>query len=229
MPTTCVAYRCPSRAGPGSMERFFRFPSVKRDRQRREAWIRAVGRQCENGRPWQPSTASRLCGKHFVSGAPSNSPRHPDFVPSLFTCPDDFKKREGHSKKKVQASPQGVSCRRATKDVIDPARCDASSTFVLGVPDAECILGLSMEASDDDAGETIFPSNDRLNPTTAPSEPHQSTKDWEASELLKTQKEILGAITRLAKAQETLVQLKAWKYGIKLADIGVCGVHPSAT
>ncbi|KAH9377003.1 hypothetical protein HPB48_018747 [Haemaphysalis longicornis] len=49
------------------MERFFRFPSVKRDRQRREAWIRAVGRQCENGRPWQPSAASRLCGKHFVS------------------------------------------------------------------------------------------------------------------------------------------------------------------
>lgn len=176
------------------MERFFRFPSVKRDRQRREAWIRAVGRQCENGRPWQPSAASRQCGKHFVSDALTS-----------------------------------VSCSRATKDIIDPAMCDASGTFVLGVPDAECILGLSMEASNDDAGETIFPSDDRLSPTTVPSELHQSTKDWEASELLKTQKEILGAITRLAKAQETLVQLKAWKYGIKLSDIGVCGVRPSAT
>ncbi|XP_077533514.1 uncharacterized protein LOC144145704 isoform X3 [Haemaphysalis longicornis] len=156
MPTTCVAYRCPSRAGPGSMERFFRFPSVKRDRQRREAWIRAVGRQCENGRPWQPSAASRLCGKHFVSGAPSNSPRHPDFVPSLFTSPDEFKKRERHLKKKVEVSPQdaltGVFCSRVTKDIIDPAMCDVSGTFVLGVPDAECILGLSMEASNDDAG-----------------------------------------------------------------------------
>ncbi|KAH7978123.1 hypothetical protein HPB49_004503 [Dermacentor silvarum] len=31
---------------------------VKRDRQRREAWIRAVKRQDAQGRPWQPSAAS---------------------------------------------------------------------------------------------------------------------------------------------------------------------------
>ncbi|XP_065303820.2 uncharacterized protein [Dermacentor albipictus] len=67
MPMSCVAYGCSSRDSPSRTVRFFRFPSVKRDRQRREAWIRAVKRQDAQGRPWQPSAASRLCGKHFVT------------------------------------------------------------------------------------------------------------------------------------------------------------------
>ncbi|KAH7953231.1 hypothetical protein HPB49_006308 [Dermacentor silvarum] len=68
MPMSCVAYGCTSRDHPSSTVRFFRFPSVKRDRQRRESWIRAVKRQDAQGRPWQPSAASRLCRKHFVTG-----------------------------------------------------------------------------------------------------------------------------------------------------------------
>ncbi|KAH7935526.1 hypothetical protein HPB52_009537 [Rhipicephalus sanguineus] len=73
---------------------YFRFPSVKRDRQRREAWIRAVRRQNEDGSPWQPSDLARLCEKHFVKGSPSNSLRHPDFVPSLLVYTDGFKKND---------------------------------------------------------------------------------------------------------------------------------------
>ncbi|KAH7968323.1 hypothetical protein HPB52_007858 [Rhipicephalus sanguineus] len=94
MPATCAAYGCTSRGAPGSTIHFFRFPSVKRDRQRREAWIRAVRRQNEDGSPWQPTEHTRLCEKHFFKGSPSNSPRHPDFVPSLFVYTDMFKKND---------------------------------------------------------------------------------------------------------------------------------------
>ncbi|XP_049528033.1 uncharacterized protein LOC125947407 [Dermacentor silvarum] len=94
MPSTCAAYGCTSRGVPGSNIHFFRFPSVKRDRQRREAWIRAVRRQNEDGSPWEPSGSARLCEKHFVKGSPSNSPRHPDYVPSLFVYTDEFKKKD---------------------------------------------------------------------------------------------------------------------------------------
>ncbi|KAH9378720.1 hypothetical protein HPB48_008538 [Haemaphysalis longicornis] len=68
MPLSCAAYKCTSRAKGDKKERFFRFPSAERDRQRREAWISAVRRQSENGKPWKPSAYSRLCGKHFVTG-----------------------------------------------------------------------------------------------------------------------------------------------------------------
>ncbi|XP_075540972.1 uncharacterized protein LOC142575469 isoform X6 [Dermacentor variabilis] len=52
--------------------------------------------------------------------------------------------------------------------------------------------------------------------------------DEETSELLKTQKEILHVLKRLAKAQERLVQLKAWKHGVKLTEHGISYEHQSA-
>uniref|UniRef100_A0A131YM32 Thap domain protein n=1 Tax=Rhipicephalus appendiculatus TaxID=34631 RepID=A0A131YM32_RHIAP len=94
MPASCAACGCTSRGGPGSSIHFFRFPSVKRDRQRREAWIKAVRRINEDGSPWQPSDHARLCEKHFVERSPNNSPRHPDFVPSLFVYTDVFKEKD---------------------------------------------------------------------------------------------------------------------------------------
>ncbi|XP_049515036.1 uncharacterized protein LOC119433650 [Dermacentor silvarum] len=36
----------------------------------------------------------KVCEKHFVKGSPSNSPRHPDYVPSLFVYTDEFKKKD---------------------------------------------------------------------------------------------------------------------------------------
>ncbi|XP_077533814.1 uncharacterized protein LOC144145872 isoform X2 [Haemaphysalis longicornis] len=84
MPTTCAAFRCNSEGRKGNGIGFYSFPSAARDRLRRLAWIKAVRRESKDGRPWEPSRASRLCGKHFVSGSPSLSPRHPDYVPSVF-------------------------------------------------------------------------------------------------------------------------------------------------
>lgn len=68
MPLLCSAYMCTPSAKGDKKKRFFCFPSAKLDRQRREAWIRAVIRQSENGKAWELSPYSRLCGKHFVVG-----------------------------------------------------------------------------------------------------------------------------------------------------------------
>ncbi|XP_070388127.1 uncharacterized protein [Dermacentor albipictus] len=72
--------------------------------------------------------ASRFCGKHFVTGAPSLSPRHPDFLPTLFVYTDQFRKKDAvdrhvrtaaRSKRKTGAPPtagteasgQGGTCK----------------------------------------------------------------------------------------------------------------------
>ncbi|KAL1428467.1 hypothetical protein MTO96_002842 [Rhipicephalus appendiculatus] len=66
------------------------------------------------------------------------------------------------------------------------------------------------------------PCNSRSTQTSDPSSQDAgAAEEEEASELLKTQKEILHVLKRLAKAQERLVQLKAWKYGVKLTDDGI--------
>ncbi|XP_075540969.1 uncharacterized protein LOC142575469 isoform X3 [Dermacentor variabilis] len=76
--------------------------------------------------------------------------------------------------------------------------------------------------------EDEVPCTSRSTQTTEPSSPSESGGDEETSELLKTQKEILHVLKRLAKAQERLVQLKAWKHGVKLTEHGISYEHQSA-
>ncbi|XP_051967679.1 uncharacterized protein LOC127632892 isoform X1 [Xyrauchen texanus] len=54
-------------------------PRPQRCHGRRRAWITAVRREA-----WQPGKNSRICSTHFVTGAPSVDPCHPDYVPSIF-------------------------------------------------------------------------------------------------------------------------------------------------
>ncbi|XP_054920462.1 uncharacterized protein [Dermacentor andersoni] len=89
------------------------------------------------------------------------------------------------------------------------------------------------------------PCNSRSTQTTEPSSPSERQlfevsgspdmkkmrvggRDEETSELLETQKEILHVLKRLAKAQERLVQLKAWKHGVKLTEDGISYEHQTA-
>ncbi|XP_049519022.1 uncharacterized protein LOC125943597 [Dermacentor silvarum] len=60
--------------------------------QSRHARVQAVRRE-----KWQPSDSSRICGLHFITGAPSPFPNHPDWAPNVFA----FKKanREAEEKK----------------------------------------------------------------------------------------------------------------------------------
>ncbi|XP_065300684.2 uncharacterized protein [Dermacentor albipictus] len=157
MPMSCVAYGCSSRDSPSRTVRFFRFPSVKRDRQRREAWIRAVKRQDAQGRPWQPSAASRLCGKHFVTGAPSPSPRHPDFIPTLFVYTDQFRKKDAvdrhvrtaaRSKRKTGAPPTA-----GTEVSGQGGTCKGLSD---GEPDTSCVQGADSSFDEEGAADALL-------------------------------------------------------------------------
>ncbi|XP_037503120.1 THAP domain-containing protein 1-like [Rhipicephalus sanguineus] len=166
MPSTCAAYGCTSRGVPGSNIHFFRFPSVKRDRQRREAWIRAVKRQNEDGSPWQPSDSARLCEKHFVQGSPSNSPRHPDFVPSLFVYTDEFRKKDALQRysRTAARTTQRDKQRRAVpvmpvKQKQDPGAVDTSSG---GEENS-----VEMEESDNSYSETTEGTMDAENVDTS--------------------------------------------------------------
>ncbi|XP_054920465.1 uncharacterized protein [Dermacentor andersoni] len=93
--------------------------------------------------------------------------------------------------------------------------------------------------------EDEVPCNSRSTQTTEPSSPSERQlfevsgspdmkkmrvggRDEETSELLETQKEILHVLKRLAKAQERLVQLKAWKHGVKLTEDGISYEHQTA-
>ncbi|CAN7986212.1 unnamed protein product [Ixodes hexagonus] len=76
MPQSCVAWGCSERARKGSAIGFYRFPACP---NRRSVWTDAVKRK-----NWTPSDEDRLCGKHFLTGAPTSDPDHPDYVPSIF-------------------------------------------------------------------------------------------------------------------------------------------------
>ena len=61
----------------GSGIHFYRFPEKA---ERRARWVAAVGRK-----NWAPNEHSWICSVHFVSGAKSNDPLSPDYVPSVFS------------------------------------------------------------------------------------------------------------------------------------------------
>ncbi|XP_064185972.1 THAP domain-containing protein 5-like [Anguilla rostrata] len=76
--SSCCAVGCNLTSGTNAISKIkmFRFP---KEDGRRRAWITAVRREA-----WQPGKNSRICSTHFVSGAPSVDPCHPDYVPSMF-------------------------------------------------------------------------------------------------------------------------------------------------
>ena len=76
MVKSCVAVGCSNRSEKGSKLSFYRFPA---DSERRLKWIAALQRK-----NWKPTQYSWVCSAHFVSGAKSNDPLSPDYVPSVF-------------------------------------------------------------------------------------------------------------------------------------------------
>ncbi|XP_046890303.1 peroxynitrite isomerase THAP4-like isoform X2 [Hypomesus transpacificus] len=74
----CCAVGCNLTSGTNafSKRKMFRF---SKEEGKRRAWINAVRREA-----WQPVKNSRICSSHFVSGAPSVDPCHPDYVSSVF-------------------------------------------------------------------------------------------------------------------------------------------------
>jgi hypothetical protein len=46
---------------------------------KRRCWIAAINRK-----NWTPGDATRVCGRHFLSGKPSDDPENVDYCPSKF-------------------------------------------------------------------------------------------------------------------------------------------------
>jgi hypothetical protein len=82
MVISCCCYGCTNRQGKNNI-RFYRFP---RSEIHKNQWIAAMRRD-----KWAPTKFSRVCSAHFITGAPSVDPLHPDFVPSLFVFSEKLK------------------------------------------------------------------------------------------------------------------------------------------
>ena len=78
MPSSCCVVGCVTRRGPkasASGISLFRIPANPRQRR---AWVSTIARK-----DWQPKAWERVCGKHFVSGWPSDDPDDVDYRPTL--------------------------------------------------------------------------------------------------------------------------------------------------
>nr|XP_053649362.1 uncharacterized protein LOC128700283 isoform X2 [Cherax quadricarinatus] len=84
----CCAVGCSNRQGDKLNLAFHRFP---KDLERRKKWISALRRK-----NWEPTQYSRLCSEHFITGAKSDHPLSPDYVPSIFKYVSASKKRKQH-------------------------------------------------------------------------------------------------------------------------------------
>ncbi|XP_059367551.1 uncharacterized protein LOC132105986 [Carassius carassius] len=77
--SACCAVGCNLTSGTNALSKIkmFWFP---KDQTRQQEWITA-----ERRKAWLQSKNSRICNTHFVTGAPSLDPCHPDYVTSIFT------------------------------------------------------------------------------------------------------------------------------------------------
>lgn len=50
--------------------RLFMFPSILRNSEKREQWIKLVNRQNPDKTPWKPCQSDRVCSEHFVDFYP---------------------------------------------------------------------------------------------------------------------------------------------------------------
>ncbi|XP_059094003.1 uncharacterized protein LOC131889023 isoform X2 [Tigriopus californicus] len=66
---------------------FYRFPL--KDADRTAAWTRAIGQTNDDGTPWQPKSASRICSFHFVGEAKVDDPLSPAYIPTIFPTEEE--------------------------------------------------------------------------------------------------------------------------------------------
>jgi len=74
MPESCCVVGCTTRRDGRNSVSLFRIPANVR---KRTAWIRAIARK-----NWQPRSWDRVCGRHFVSGWPSDFIQDVDYRPT---------------------------------------------------------------------------------------------------------------------------------------------------
>jgi hypothetical protein len=77
-PTSCSVVGCAVRRGQRTKYLWIQFVSIPRNPRGRALWVTALPRK-----DWKPGRGASVCGRHFVSGRPSDSPDDVDYKPTL--------------------------------------------------------------------------------------------------------------------------------------------------
>ncbi|PZC78099.1 hypothetical protein B5X24_HaOG202634 [Helicoverpa armigera] len=79
---SCCVTRCPNTSATPNVK-FFAFPDARYKSYHRKRWVQTIRRR-NNSKWWTPEPHSVVCSEHFVSGRPSRTCKHRDYVPSVF-------------------------------------------------------------------------------------------------------------------------------------------------
>ncbi|CAN7946807.1 unnamed protein product [Ixodes hexagonus] len=135
----CCAVGCTMQAGTNKLSKvkLFRFP---RNEERRQAWAVAVKRA-----GFVPNNDTRICSKHFTTGAPSDDPNHPDWVPRIFAHRASSSRRSQPALRRYHRASLRVQPEAAdAPDVSMDGDADSTSRLEPGTPvEQEEITGVS--------------------------------------------------------------------------------------
>nr|XP_057906595.1 zinc finger protein 845-like [Doryrhamphus excisus] len=97
--SACCVVGCKNRHSPGNKLKFYRIPTAYRPFQanRRRLWLKVIKQV--NGGTEELKENARVCGAHFISGEASMDHNSPDFVPSVFTCVKQSRRRGNQSRR----------------------------------------------------------------------------------------------------------------------------------
>ncbi|XP_061150547.1 zinc finger protein 771-like isoform X1 [Syngnathus typhle] len=108
MPETCCVVGCSNRRGDKPNLSFYRFPA---NIKKRDKWIAAICRE-----RWKPTMYTRICNEHFISGAKSEDPLSPDYVPSIFEHTQSPPKRKLKRSMKIFERRQNLKHRKRDRE-----------------------------------------------------------------------------------------------------------------
>ncbi|XP_033977720.1 uncharacterized protein LOC117475554 [Trematomus bernacchii] len=139
MPGICCAVGCDNsrQRNPG-----LQFVSIPKDVDRRNKWLAAIRRD-----HWQPTSNSRLCSQHFVSGRKNDNPMSPDYIPSLFAHTSaGQRQRSIYATSRFEHTQQMKRKRTETlvpdsdhETVAPPSTSDATGLDITLVEQVECV------------------------------------------------------------------------------------------
>ena len=113
----CAVLGCGSSDLTLPKKKFFSFPSVNRNAEKRQLWIEAVCRQNSDGTPWIPKKYDEICNDHFTSGQHSQSRYDKDYVPHIFpSCDKDVQYIEYHPQARFDADAPSIGVNFNTND-----------------------------------------------------------------------------------------------------------------
>ncbi|CAM1293284.1 Uncharacterised protein r2_g235 [Pycnogonum litorale] len=147
MPDTCCAINCNNDRDSGVS--LYRIPA---DPERSNRWIAAIRRD-----KWEHNKWTRLCSQHFISGAKSDDPLSPDWIPSIFsftTTPEKAKKRitiEAYNRRVKSKKTRKVTQEHVPNEIKKSDESEETFIDVRDMPTREMGTQTDMTGSDIDS------------------------------------------------------------------------------